>query len=606
MRLTHIYKILLPGLVLISQLLNAQSEVSSYGGLVDAKLPSGINAIITQLPSASKTEINLYVNAGSMYEADSLNGMARMVETMIGNKINAALRSNRYAVNAQNTEFKAYTTPDHAVFKFTTYPYNISNCLEIIRDSVFGAQFSNAEVSQAMTAALKDIEGLKYDKKRLFDNTMIKNLYTQDHSKLEIYGNTSDIKNFSRKLATGFFTRYYAPNNAVVAITGNIDPVNVQSQVETALKNLKRNEFNPETIIKSEHLRPIAYTTQFVIEDTISEPEFSICWQFPGSGSDRRATYCGFLLNALLNDPYNYIRVKATKMGCKKFDVNYDANVYNGVLKVTFQPGRKDLAGTYDFVMKELLRIDKTLLNEEMLNAAKLRFKKEYDNLKASTSYADWVAKYWVNGDESYFVELKDSVTNIDADRMHNFIVAYMNQAAHVTGLRIKHADRVSLNTDSSFADLDEGVGKYVFTYRENVTDIEGAQNQAMLNNLLQWLKINPDISAQVNGFSDEHEFDRITNDTLTNFMDSVPTFRLTTTKVNKKGTLRPETVRALKIIKYLYDNGISANRLSGTSMPFKSDDKQGATANMKCTLTLNKYHKSPSLYEYHYGVKKE
>jgi hypothetical protein len=86
-----------------------------------------------------------------------------------------------------------------------------------------------------------------------------------------------------------------------------------------------------------------------------------------------------------------------------------------------------------------------------------------------------------------------------------------------------------------------------------------------------------------------------------------MPSFsRVTSEIIKKKRTIRPELARAAKIVRYLYDHGISAERLDGTAMMYKSENKQDAADNMKCTLTLNKLRKSPSLYEYHYGKKKE
>ena len=69
-----------------------------------------------------------------------------------------------------------------------------------------------------------------------------------------------------------------------------------------------------------------------------------------------------------------------------------------------------------------------------------------------------------------------------------------------------------------------------------------------------------------------------------------------------KMGALRPEMMRAMKIIKYLYDHGVSMERLKGTSMPFSSDNDTEAQENMKVTVTLDKIRRAPSLYEYHYG----
>jgi hypothetical protein len=192
--------------------------------------------------------------------------------------------------------------------------------------------------------------------------------------------------------------------------------------------------------------------------------------------------------------------------------------------------------------------------------------------------------------------------------RLQQFVVAYFNQSPHITGLKISKADRQALNIDSVFTDLDQNVSKYVFTYPPNVTSLEGGENKLKLQNLLQWLTTNPDINVQVNGFSDEHEYNKATDqDSILQFMDSMPGFhRVTSDIIKHKSSIRPELARAVKIVKYLYEHGIAAERLNGTAMMFKSSNKQEAADNRKCTITLEKERKSPSLYEYHYGKKKE
>jgi hypothetical protein len=113
-------------------------------------------------------------------------------------------------------------------------------------------------------------------------------------------------------------------------------------------------------------------------------------------------------------------------------------------------------------------------------------------------------------------------------------------------------------------------------------------------------------VYIQVNGFADVSEFDKVSDAAVLAMMDTIPTFRKMNPDVFKKKTFRPEMLRAMKIIRYLYMNGISADRLSGTSMTYTSNNKEEAAANMKCTITLMKMRSNPSLYEYHYGQKKQ
>ena len=216
------------------------------------------------------------------------------------------------------------------------------------------------------------------------------------------------------------------------------------------------------------------------------------------------------------------------------------------------------------------------------------------------------IKKHYIYNDETYFSTVRDSVFSLGETKMRKFVIEYINQSSHVTGLMVNETDRNDLKVDSLLPDLDPTVNEYVFHYRPNITDLEGTDNLNMQNNLLQWLTINPDIVVQINGCADRSEFGKTKDDSIRAFIDSIPTFAKVRQELVKAGSLRPEMMRAMKIIKYLYDHGIEPERLKGTSMPFSSKNIAEELANMKCTLTMEKIRKAPSVYEYHYGKRRE
>lgn len=161
-------------------------------------------------------------------------------------------------------------------------------------------------------------------------------------------------------------------------------------------------------------------------------------------------------------------------------------------------------------------------------------------------------------------------------------------------------------SNEQPYYPLDENIADTKFTYELNKTDIETEEAKQDLKKLIQWLKINPDVHVQINGFADEGEYMKAYSDTVLRFIDSTPTFHKAMPDITKKGYLRIEFMRAMKIAKAIYEAGITDDRISGTSMVFKSDTKEAAAENRKCTVTLEKIQPRVSLYEYHFGKKKD
>lgn len=584
----------------------AQSESTKSGDLLYVKLGNGMNAVLMPIPSATNTEVSFFIKTGSIYEIDSLSGISNILQNILADKVARFLRNNRNTISFQNTQFNSYTTTERTVFKLTTASGNLATCFNLLRDSVFNSVITASELMNAKQNIINELELTAKNGRKNFENRLTQSIYRQDFEKLSVVGNPNEFHNITIPFLKFYFKKYYVPNNTLVTATGNFSYNTFQEQLENSFKSMVKSEFNPETVTKVVDFKPMVYTTQFVVEDSTTEPEFHICWQFTGTASNDLGSRCGFLLSAMLNDKNNFIQVKAAKMGCRKLVAQYEANNYNGVLRIVLQPDRRNWFDTYSFVVSELGRLEKTIVNESMIIGGKVQFKREYEALSKSKEYPQWIVKYWAGNVETYFPQLLDSLMGITETQMKSFVIFYMNQNPHVTGLLVSPRDRMELNVDSLFTDLNDSVRYYVFTYRQNITDLETKEDSTKLRNLLQWLQINNDVNIQVNGFADEGEFNKVYDDSIKTFIDSIPTFKKAMPETIKKGYLRPEMMRAMKLIKYFYDNGIEPERLSGTSMKFTSANREEAIANLKCTVTLDKMRKQISLYEFHYGKKKE
>lgn len=575
-----------------------------------AKIMNGMNAVMKPSPGASATELELYIKTGSVYESDSLSGINSMIDYLLGKRVETALRKGSNGIstsNTSNTSFSTFSTSEHTVFHFTCSEANVPACLNLIRDNIFPVAITKQELDSAIANAYRQIEIHRSDYRKVFEEKLLREVFRQDFDKMNPNGNPAKFKNINLNTANVFFHRYYVPNNSILIITGKFDIDTFRDQFNKAFSSLPKSEFDPETITKIIDFRPMVYNNQVVVTDNaVSVPEFQICWQFPGTYSYQEGSYYAYLLSAMLNDKNNYLNVIAAKMGCRKLSFQYEANEFSGILKVVLVPDKNLLVPTYHWLMDQMAKLNQTLVNESMINAGKVIFKQEYLKLRSSKEYPSWIAKNWPYSDNTYFPTLLDSVMNTGEKGMQRFVAEYLMENAHVSGLLISEADRTALNVDSSFTEVSDSVANYTFTYRSNITDLEGADNQTKLRNLLQWLKANTDVSIKINGFSDVGEFNKAFDDTLIRYIDSIPTFRKTMPDLIAKGYLRPEMMRSLKLIKYLNDNGIEQSRLSGTSMPLHSSNKKEEEENMKCTIILSKARKMVSLHEYHYHKKSE
>lgn len=591
-------------LLVIATIASAQIDTSSFGGLYYIKLPNGMNAVLYPRPGAPNIQISLHIRAGSTYETDTSSGSANLIQTILADRIAGVLRMGTQGISFQNTAFTAWSTPEQTIYQISGPPAYTAIYLELLGAGIYNAPILPTELQKAIESRKQENEQAKNDKTKELEEKLNRKIFGKDYYRINTTGDPALLPYLDTQVVNTFYRKLYVAGNSLFGVAGAVVPLKFQGYFEEAYRTVYRTEFDPEVIIRVVDFKPIIYTTQLVVETETQQPEFQICWQFPGSNSNGQLSYMAYLLSSVLNDKNNYIQVKARKMGCNFLQFQYESNSFSGVFRAIIRPSKANFFQTYHFVQEELLHLDKTLINETMLNAGKLKFKKEYNDISQTMAYPDWVIKYWPFRSETYFQTLPDSILPITEKAMRKFTIEYLRENAHTTALSINAADRAELGTDSLFLELDENAVNPVFTYRPNVIELEGEQNQQALKNLLQWMQINPDIHAQVNGWSDEGEYNRVRDDSIMQFIDSMPEFRKIKQDLVKKKYLRPDVARAIKIVKYLYENGIARERLTGTGMVFKSANRQEALSNMKCEVTLNKLRKSVSLFEYHYGIK--
>lgn len=586
-------------------LLNSYSAKAQFGsaggGPLNIKLMNGMNGVMHPTTDISRAEITLYFKSGSIYENDSFAGINNVIRKIIADRIELALVKKVQGLSNANAVFASYCEPEHTVFRFTVDEADMGSVFRLLRDSVFRAKFTQIEIDTALARVKYQIEKNGSVPSEKFSNRVLKEVFRQDYQKLMPLGNPEKFKYIHLESVAKYFDKYYVASNSILSATGKFTVSAFDTNFNLTFSSLPPSEFDPESITKIIDFRPMIYSNQFVVNDTVENPEFRIYWQFPGTYSYQQGSFFAYLFTEMLNDPNNYLHVLAQRQGCKKLEAHYEPSSFSGIFSITLQPDKNKLVSTYDWLMHEVGRVNNTLVNESMINAAKVLFNKHHQAFKQTKAYADDLIRFWPYKESGYMAEMPDSVLDINEKEMRHFVGEYMVQNAHVTGLVINSSDRISLQVDSFFTDVTDSVKDYVFTYRPNITDLEGADNLTMFSKLAQWLKANPDVNIKVNGYADKSEYNKAYSDTIMKFIDSIPTFRKTMPDLIKKGYLTPEMMRSLKIIKMLSDYGIALDRLSGTSMTFSSNTNN-QSENMKCTLLLRKMRNVISVKEYHYG----
>ncbi|MBS1683595.1 MAG: insulinase family protein [Bacteroidetes bacterium] len=582
-------------------LLSFCGMLSGAPGPDDYHITMGSNGqtyLLAQAPQTGVLYTDVYFRIGSVYELDSFSGVSELLSHVITAKVNSAIAG-------RNIKYDGELTPAQFGFHFQSASIDVVG--PIIRDQICNMTISQDELQAAKDKMEQELDSLSRDDRAVADFNLKRSLWGGDARKLDIYGDRKSYKRIKVEEINTFHVKYFLPANNTVVITGAYAEQTMVDRLQEIFKDFNRTDFNPELITHVIDFKPTVLTVQ-QLSMSPGAHGISISYQQPGARQDRAGTYAAYMLSALANDPVSGLGALLRRDGLlTNVKAAYDCNNFQGTITLSADvpSGRYQAAfEVMDSAISAFCR--KNFFKQEDLEAEHQRIQNEFNGLRKQThTFMTQVARYRFTNDDYYFSSLADSIVAVDVPAMRRYVSDYFIDHA---GIKCVYTDTAAINeqpVSQRYYAVNDSIRDITFTYPQNVTDIDSGAYTDFYK-LLQWLKINPDVHVQVNGYSDKGEFVKAYDTTVTNFIWNTPTFRKAMPDKVKVKYLRIEMMRAMKIAKALYEAGIDESRISGTSMSFSSDDDQKAASNRKCTVTLEKIRPHMSLYEYHFGHKKD
>lgn len=244
-------------------------------------LPNGLRVIVAEDHSAPLAAVNVWYHVGSGYERPGRTGFAHLFEHIMfeGSK-NVPEGDFDNWLEAAGARNNGSTTTDRTNY----YEVMPSNAVEL-------ALWLEADRMGGLLDAMSPskLEGqrgvVKNERRQSYENqpygllweTAYALLYPQGHPySWTTIGSMADLDAARLEDVNAFFRTYYAPNNASIAVVGDVDPAQVRQWVERYFGWIPRNT---DVQRPTDPMPQIAATTYTVREDRVTLPELTMVWR---------------------------------------------------------------------------------------------------------------------------------------------------------------------------------------------------------------------------------------------------------------------------------------------------------------------------------------
>ena len=275
------FKVLAATLITVS-LLFAQDKPGRETDVTRATLDNGLRVVIVRDPLAPVVTVEQNYLVGGNETPDGFPGMAHAQEHMAFRGCSALSADQISAIFAQLGGFGNADTQQNITQYFTTVPAaDLDIALRVDADCMRDIQDAQSEWAQEKPAieqeVARDLSNPTYKfMTRLNEDMFSGTVYSHD-----ALGTKDSFDATTGEMLKDFYKNWYAPNNAILVIAGDVDPSCGPGEGQGVLRKHPKKSLPPRPEINLQPVKPESFT----LDSNLSYLLAFVAFRMPGTDS---------------------------------------------------------------------------------------------------------------------------------------------------------------------------------------------------------------------------------------------------------------------------------------------------------------------------------
>ncbi len=254
----------------------SDAEISSFfldNGLQVVVIPDHRSPVVTHM---------LWYKVGSADEAPGKSGIAHFFEHLMfkGTKNHAPGEFSRRVSEIGGQE-NAFTSNDYTAYFQQVSPDALETMMSYESDRMHNLILTDDVIGPERNVILEE-RGSRVESEpgALLGEEMDATLYQNHPYRIPVIGWMHEIEKLNREDAIDFYQRYYAPNNAVLIVAGDVDAENVKRLAEATYGKVPRGPELPPRVRPTEPEQNTRRTVS-MSDPRVSVPSVRKAWVVP-------------------------------------------------------------------------------------------------------------------------------------------------------------------------------------------------------------------------------------------------------------------------------------------------------------------------------------
>jgi zinc protease len=282
-------------------LLAAAGQASAATKASHFTLANGLEVVVVPDRRVPIVTEQVVYKAGGADDPDGQPGVAHFLEHLMfkGTDRFPGNSFERFSVVNGGASINAYTTQDYTVYPQSLPKRHLAELMDREADRMANLQITEAQVASELRVVMNERRGNENSPAYLLGDAIDAALYPGHPYGRSVIGTEAQIATLDRAKALAFYKRYYAPNNAILVVAGDVTEDEVRTLAEQTFGRIPAKADLAPRVIHRLPREPAERRVELQHE-RVTTPSIGFYYPTPGVGAlPRKDAYALDLLTRI-------------------------------------------------------------------------------------------------------------------------------------------------------------------------------------------------------------------------------------------------------------------------------------------------------------------